>query len=523
MIVLGDDVGFSEVSSNAVPPRTSKSQVETFTPNIDQLASDGVSLTRFYSASSVCTPTRASIMTARFPFHEDVAMHNALSGDEPYRASFGSAPYLGSESRDMTMLTSFFSAKGWRVGAFGKWHLGTIDSPGPGWARYGVHDFKCFLCGLTPREKMYEEPRVGFSAIASRMIVDDSIAFLERTFSSNRDASSTSSPARETRALLYVALHAAHQPTNLLDAQFDALGYPHAANPYDDGGTASLATFPYLVREKPHQIRAAILFDMDYHVGRLLAWIDERGLREDSIVVWTSDNGPAHAAEYFANVADTSPHRGGKRTVREGGIHVPFLIRWGSRLRAGSRIDALAGSVDVFPTLAAMAGYDLATDAPDASRMDGVDLTPCIVGNDCARSRSRFLVFEHRSTQVGADCVDTAPRYAVSAGASGLKLYAHSRRSVPPAHDTFSNLELFNVLADPMETIDLLDPARITEDASREAAALERVLREYPFYGKRRWSADGIENKYNTHESKDLFVGFTCDSLNWLKSAGGGE
>ena len=245
-------------------------------------------------------------------------------------------------------------------------------------------------------------------------------------------------------------------------------------------------------------------------MGRFTSFLKERGWEEDAVVVFTSDNGPAAPSVYFASVGDT-PHRGRKRSLLEGGIHVPLVVAWGSKLQPGRVVnDVVRGSVDLYPTLAALAGIDVREAVWDLARLDGIDVSSCLFGPSAASVASRAaMIWEQRYAEEGLSCIDVSPRFAVRRGR--FKLLVSSMATVAPRRDDSLDLanpnalaQLYDVVGDPLESRNLL---AVFPDV---AASLLAALKAYSLYDDDHWPVGGITNKGRGDAGASLFKGFSC-------------
>ncbi len=311
---------------------------EIRTPHLDGLAASGLDCTHFFCTSPVCSPARASLLTGAMPSQHGI--HDwILGGNED-------VPYLAGQTTWVELL----AAAGHRCGLSGKWHLGASGSPAPGFA----HWFACPVGGGTYRDApMYRGKRkTGTHGYLTDLIADDAIGFIERCH------------AEQTPFAAVVAFTAPHNPwidqhPPEIVASYDDCPFhscpQEAQHPWVRGDDATIA-FNALHCDPPH--RAFTVHDMlsgyfaavtamDASIGRILARLDALGLREDTLVVFTSDNGfncGHHGiwgkgnATHPQNLYDTS-------------VRVPFLVSQPGRIPAGGRSSALLSAYDLFPTL----------------------------------------------------------------------------------------------------------------------------------------------------------------------------
>ena len=322
--IVADDLGYADFSHRGSPIRS---------PNLDRLAAESVELTRFY-VNPVCSPTRAGLLTGRYP-------HRYGLGGSPmqYDENKGLPPHLAT-------LPQILGQAGYdQRHAIGKWHLGnsaTCFHP----VRRGFTSFYGHYCGaicywthtrageLDWHRDLASDHTPGYS---TRLMADDAVRFVRDT--------PTDKPW-----YLYLAFNAVHTP----------LQAPEETVRSYDG-----------VDLKGHnQIYCAMMTEMDTGVGRVLQTLKERGLAENTLVIFHSDNGGcAHDG-----LGSNGVLRAGKATTYEGGVRVCAWMRWPARWQGGRRCDALMGHVDLLPTLAGLAKAPLPTD------LDGIDVLPLLDG-----------------------------------------------------------------------------------------------------------------------------------------------
>ncbi|WP_207905040.1 sulfatase-like hydrolase/transferase [Novosphingobium sp. PhB165] len=325
LLILFDDLGYGDYSSFG------NQLIKT--PNIDAYGRKGMRLNDFYAASPVCSPSRASIMTGRYPMHTNMATHVLMatgSDDADYRRSRGLANAIPS---DEILLPEVLSRAGYRTGLFGKWHLG--DTPGHIPNDMGFQDF----FGL-----LYPNDTQPTNLWRNKTIVVPADRF-DQTTITERIADETIAFIRKNADKPFFAF-----------ASFTAPHRPHFANPkhqgVSDGGTYG-----------------DVIEDLDANVGRISDVLRELKLDENTIVIVTSDNG----GDFEGNVGNL---RGRKGDTFEGGMRVPTFIAWPGHIAPGSSSDEMAGVIDLFPTILAAVKQPLPADRV----IDGRDITPILSG-----------------------------------------------------------------------------------------------------------------------------------------------
>jgi arylsulfatase A-like enzyme len=339
VVVLFDDLGWGDLSSYGSPLIR--------TPRIDAVAAEGLRMTDFYSASPVCTPSRAALLTGRYPVRSETHNHVFFGESSPIatvRRMLGQGNEL---PRDEVLLPEVLAAAGYATGMIGKWHLGGIPGHLPN--DFGFHSYYGVLTSNdmqplhiyrdTEIEVRDETPRLMLGAFRdedsdvemkgvdqrtlTRRYTDEAIGFIEEN--------------KDRPFFLYLAHSFPH--------------VPHFADPEHAG-------------ESPGGIYGDVVEDLDRSTGALLDAIARLGLADDTIVMITSDNG----ADYNGSPGNL---RGRKGEVYEGGQKVPMIIRWPGRIEAGRVSGAMAMNIDLFPTLLSLAGVPLPTDRV----IDGEDLS----------------------------------------------------------------------------------------------------------------------------------------------------
>ncbi len=322
------------------------------TPNIDALASEGMLFTNAY-ASPVCSPTRASIMTGKYPAR--VHLTDWIAGRQPnssyklLRPEFEQALPLGEVT-----IAEALDARGYVSGYVGKWHLGK-NAPylpeGQGFDYTGDH---IKSSGDDPKSV----------DVLTRRAID----FMEQN--SRRPF------------FLYLSHHAVHLP---IDGPDDLIAKYEAKSPSGGQGNAGYA---------------AMTEYMDESVGRVLTRLSELGLSENTVVIFYSDNGGYSYEKSGEQVTNNSPLREGKGTMYEGGIRVPLIVRWPSRVEPGSVCDEQVMGLDLYPTVLDIAGVKDVEDLP----IDGLSITGLLKGRGGLGRDAIFWHYPHyhHTTPVGA-------------------------------------------------------------------------------------------------------------------------
>lgn len=351
IFILADDWGWGDLGVYG--------HEQLRTPNLDGLAGQGTLFTQFYVAGSVCSPSRAAFMTGHYPARHRIHGHIAEPAENARR---GMPNFL---DPTIPTVTKLLKDAGYTTGHFGKWHLGS----GPGAQLpnvYGIDDYVTLngndKRGAAALGGAPNRPR------SSELIINETIRFVE----ANRDK-----PFFVNTWLFDT--HAVLAPT---EEQMKA--YPNMKGAL--------------------RIYYSAATNADHHIGRLLKRLDELGLSENTIVIFSSDNGPEdiHISNAsHSGVGSAGPFRGRKRSLYEGGVRVPFIVRWPGRVPTG-RVDnrTVFGGVDFLPTICSLAGAKL----PGNLALDGEDLSAALLGKSVERTKPlfwewRFKIFGHTSNK----------------------------------------------------------------------------------------------------------------------------
>ena len=346
VLILADDLGWGDVGFNG--------RKEWATPNLDALAGRGTMFRRFYTAAVVCAPSRAALMTGKATIHCGVSRNNE---DLP--------------SAEVT-LAEALKARGYSTALYGKWHRGAPRG-GVGPLHPMDQGFDEFF-GFTDARHAWEqypselwEGRTSkpVSGYANDLFTDRAVDFLGRN--------------RDRPFFLYLPYIATHFH---IEAPAEEVALHKGRFPEADPNKPLNATY------------AAMVTRLDRNVGRVLAALDALNLANDTIVVFTSDHGATFEAGNLGTSAaldSNRPFRGQKRTLWEGGIRVPGVVRWPGHVPAGVVSDEVIQMTDLMPTLLGAAGGK-----PDPSwKVDGLDVLPAWLGQ--AKVPERALFWEWRS------------------------------------------------------------------------------------------------------------------------------
>ena len=368
VVLLADDAGWGDYSFNG--------NHQLATPNIDSIAKAGAHFDRFF-VQPVCSPTRSEFLTGRY--HRRLGVYGVSTGQERMNL-------------DEKTFADSFKAAGYVTGIFGKWHNGSQWPYHPlargfdtFWGYTSGHWGEYFDAPLENNGVM--KPSKGYIV---DVLTERALQFIDRN--------------KAKPFLCYVPFTTPHSPFSVPAEDW---------NRFKDKPITQTATNPKDEEADPTRCVWAMLENQDRNVGRILAKLKELNLENDTIVVYFSDNGP-NTSRW------TGGMKGKKAMTDEGGVRSPLFIRWPGKIAAGSQVKPIAGTIDLSPTLHALAGVKRVGDKPQ----DGRDLTPLL--------------------NKGSDA-DWAPRYIFNSWANNVSVRTQTHRL-----DNGGNL--FDMIADPGQT-----------------------------------------------------------------------
>lgn len=378
VFILADDLGYGELGCYG--------QKKIRTPNIDQLASEGMKFSQHYTGAPVCAPARCTLLTGQNLAHAEIR-GNRDSGNG--RIFPGQLPITD----NIVTIAETLKQAGYTTGAFGKWGLGPSNTSGSpmkqGFDRYfgyncqrNAHSFFPTFLDSNEREQrinkglIYGHQRKPEGKVvaddyrlenyAPDVILAEALKFVDKN--------------KKKPFFLYLPFvepHVSmHPPQEWIDR------YPEE---WDEEKGAYRGQNGYLPHPRPRAAYAAMISDLDEHVGTVMAKLDQHGIADNTLIVFTSDNGTTHGgrdpkfhiggvdAEFFNSTAGL---KGWKGSVDEGGIRVPCVVKWPGQVAAGSNCDVPSYFPDWFPTLAAIAEAEL----PAGQHLDGANLLDALKG-----------------------------------------------------------------------------------------------------------------------------------------------
>jgi len=310
VVILADDLGYGDLHAYGHP--------QFQTPNLDRMAAEGVRFTDFYAPMPYCAPSRAALLTGRYPFRTTVVRNPAPDNG---------VNDIGLPATEITLAAALKPA-GYATCAIGKWHLGHVPGFLP--TERGFDEYYGILYSndmrpvqLVENDRVVEYPVI--QALLTRKYTERALNFIERH--------------RNRPFFLYLAHAMPHKPL--------------------------AASEDFYTPATPGDLYGDVIRELDWSVGQILKKLDETGLSERTLVIFTSDNGPWYGGS-------TGGLRGMKADTFEGGVRVPCIARWPGRIPKGMVTREIAGLIDLFPTLLNLAGVPLPADRT----IDGRDIFP---------------------------------------------------------------------------------------------------------------------------------------------------
>ncbi len=437
IFIFADDLGYGEISGFGYK----KSPFET--PHLERMASEGAKLTHVYVPVPYCAPSRASLLTGRYPFRNGV-VHNP--------APDAGIHDVGLPPEEITIPEALKKA-GYVSSCIGKWHLGHKDQYLP--RRQGFDEYYGILYSndmrpvqLVENEHVAEYPVI--QANLTKKYTQRALEFIERSHQNNQPF------------FLYLPHAMPHKPL--------------------------AASEEFYTPETPDDLYADVIRELDWSVGQVLKKVKDLGIDENTLIIFTSDNGPWYGGS-------TGGLRGMKARTWDGGHRVPFIARWPGKIPKGITNSSVAGSIDIFPTFLKLAGVDL----PNDRTIDGRDLMPLLTHSEA--SSQHEAVYGMRGTNLafvrsgpwklhiqnpggipnrGDDWVD--PR-----GPDGVTLIAQYEQARPSNYPGVmggvdpKSMMLFNLEEDPSEQHDLSEEhPDVLARLKQYAESIQKQIPEFP-------------------------------------------
>ena len=365
ILILADDLGYAELGCYG--------QTKIKTPHLDQLARDGMRFTQFYSGAPVCAPARCTLMTGKHSGHAYTRNNADYKDPEKLAAKLGWEAFTGQQPipAEAVTIAELLKARGYATGAIGKWGLGNFGTSGDP-NKQGFDFFYGYTC---QRHAHNHYPKFLWQNGVKQVLVGNDGGATGAIHSQERFTAEAVQFLRDHKDgpfflyLPFIIPHASIQVPDAELAQYQDMPEGDAA-PRDG----------YKPHPRPHAGYAAMVSFLDKAVGEILAELDKLKLADNTLVLFTSDNGPTHGrvggadSDFFAS---SGPLRGRKGSVYEGGLRVPLIARWPGKIKAASESEHVAAFWDMLPTLCDIAGSD-GLQLPDD--IDGTTFAPTLLG-----------------------------------------------------------------------------------------------------------------------------------------------
>ncbi len=411
--MLTDDLGYSDIGCYGA--------TKVKTPHIDRLAAEGARFTGFYTAASICSPSRAAFLTGAYPQRAGLYM-----GINPNRKAHW---FLGLHPDEITIAEQF-KQRGYATHMVGKWHLGTEPEFLP--RTQGFDHYYGMPCNYSHSPEFFDNDEKVFAKTPLDQLTK---LYTQRITSTIRESAKSGKP---------FFLYYAHN-------------YPHT--PYQAGKA---------FRGKSQDgVRGDVIQELDWSVGEMLAALNQEGIADNTIVIFTSDNGPT-------NNRYAKPYRGTKYVTLEGGHRVPFIFYWPTRIKTPFVSKVSIHAMDVFPTLSKAIGAEL----PSGRFYDGESLLPLLYGRSLKRAATQpFYYYNCENLQ------------AIRSGPWKLHLpRSKEQLSFWDRNKAFIKLQnpvLYNLVTDQTESTDVASANPMVVQKMRKLAAQARQdLGEFMHRGK---------------------------------------
>ncbi|MEP2776447.1 MAG: arylsulfatase [Luteolibacter sp.] len=412
--ILADDLGYGDLSFLG--------QEKFATPHIDQLAAKGMFFSEHYSGSSVCAPSRACLLSGKHSGRAYIRGNREINpeGQEPIPA-------------EIELLPEMLREAGYVSGAFGKWGLGFPGSEGDP-LNQGFDEFYGYNCQRLGhhyypyhlwdgKEKVMLEENAGEAKVvyAPNLIHDRTLAFIEKH--------------KDQPFFCYVASIIPHADLDAPEEYMEKFrGKFPPGKPYKgvDKGP-NLRNGPYQSQDEPRVAFAAMITLLDDQVGEIVAKTEELGIADNTLIIFTSDNGAHEEGGADPDFFDSNGiFRGHKRDLYEGGVHVPMVAYWPGHIAAGTESKQISAFWDMVPTFTELAGLEAPED------IDGISIVPTLIGKGEQRDHS-YLYWEFH---------ERGGRIAVRKGKWKAVKYNHGKNANSP-------VELYDLSKDKSETTDV--------------------------------------------------------------------
>lgn len=440
IFILADDLGYGDLSAYG--------QQKFSTPNIDRLAAEGKRFTQFYAGTAVCAPSRCSFISGKHTGHTYIRGNKEMKPE-------GQQPIADT----VVTLAEVLKKGGYKTGTFGKWGLGPVQSEGDP-NNQGIDQFYGYNCQSEAHR--YYPSHLWNNGTRVELTQNGD---LERTVqyapdSIQQHALRFMEANKNQPFFLWLTYNLPHAelltPDDSIFQRFKGMypEKPYKGIEYNTGG----GKHGYVSQQYPHASFAAMVTRLDMYVGQVMAKLKELGLDDNTLVIFTSDNGPhaeGGADPVFFN--SSGGFRGIKRDLYEGGIRVPFIARWSGQIKPNTTSNFAGAFWDMMPTFAALAGQQ----AP--ANIDGISIVPELTGKG-KQQQHPFLYWEFHENN---------GRQAVRMG--NWKAVKYNVQKDPNA-----GVELYDLAKDPQEKNNLA--AKYPKIAAQMNDIIQREHVESPVF-----------------------------------------
>lgn len=460
VFLLADDLGYGDLGCFG--------QTKIRTPNLDRMATEGVRLTQHYSGNAVCAPSRCVLLTGLHPGHAFIRDNRSVEPEGQYPLP-----------ADTVTLARLLKQAGYATGGFGKWGLGPPASHSTP-ARQGFDRFYGYLCQAKAHNYY---PAYLWSD-------DERLALNNPNFSAHQRLPGGADP---NSLASYAAYSGKDYAPDLITAQalefiranrerpfflYYATTVPHLALQVPEDSLAEyrgqfddrpyVGDRRYLPQREPRAAYAAMVTRLDREVGRIMSLVNDLGIDEETIFIFSSDNGPLFDqlggtdTDFFQSAGSL---RGRKGSLYEGGIRVPTIVRWQGRIKPDRTVDRVSGFEDWLPTLMEL----VAAEKLMPAGLDGISMAPTLLGN---AQPSRSFLYREFPASGGQQALRMGDWKAVR-----QNLIPDRRRSEPNLR-----IELYNLATDPAESHDVAeDHPQIVEQMATIMRNEHKPSAEFPF------------------------------------------
>ena len=372
VLIVADDLGWGEVGCYG--------QALIGTPNIDKIAENGIRFTDFYSAQAVCAPSRCSLMTGMHQGHAYIRDNGNPKDRGKARPNDLYFPGQHPIPDDTVIIPELLKTRGYATAAIGKWGLGSFGSTGDP-NKQGVDLFYGFNCQVHAHNHY---PRFLWRNNQKEVLPGNDRTVFGETYSQDRFtevALQFIDDNKDRPFLLYLPFAIPHLGIQVPNESLKAFRGDIVEEDHKHRG--------YLPYPEPRAGFAAMISHMDRDIGNILKRLDQHGLTENTLVIFTSDNGPTYDrlggtdSDYFES---SGPFRGRKGQLLEGGIRVPFVAQWPGKIKPGQTSDHISAFWDLLPTICEAVGCESPAD------IDGISFLPALTGGK--QKEHEFLYWE---------------------------------------------------------------------------------------------------------------------------------